>query len=501
MKKVVIYARVSSKEQEKEGFSIPAQIKLLEEYAQQKSFEVVQTFCDAETAKKQGRANFKELIEFVKKNKSIKIILVEKTDRLTRNFHDYVLVDDLINNKDIEVHLVKENEILIKNSRSNTKLMHGFKVLLAKNFIDNLAEETSKGMMEKASQGFFPTKAPYGYLNNTHQKTIEVDPEKSKFVQKAFELYSTGNYSLKLLKDCLFKEGYIFRPSTPKAPIASLHKILKNEFYIGYFNFKGLHRIGHHAPLVSMQLFKEVQRQFKKQNRSDYTKREINYAGLITCGHCGNQVSGDIKKKKYVYYRCTHSKQKCPDPYIREEKLDEQFLKAVQSIAITQEEYDWLVQGLKDINQLRNNEVIDRTKQLNEEIQKLNSRLSRLYEDKLDDLIDEQFYRRKFNEWNEKISEHEEALSKVKKASKEQMDLGLSILEFCKDAQYFYEKLEKFERAKFLRLILSNSMLKDGILHLELRKPFDTVAEKPKKERWYPQRDSNSCRLREREVS
>ena len=40
-KQVVIYARVSSKEQEKEGFSIPAQLKLLKEYAVTNGFTVV----------------------------------------------------------------------------------------------------------------------------------------------------------------------------------------------------------------------------------------------------------------------------------------------------------------------------------------------------------------------------------------------------------------------------------------------------------------------------
>ena len=39
-KKAVIYARVSSKEQEREGFSIPAQLKLLREYAERKGFAI-----------------------------------------------------------------------------------------------------------------------------------------------------------------------------------------------------------------------------------------------------------------------------------------------------------------------------------------------------------------------------------------------------------------------------------------------------------------------------
>lgn len=51
MKQVVIYARVSSKEQEK-GFSIPAQIEFLQEYANKKLFNVVKVFQESETAKK-----------------------------------------------------------------------------------------------------------------------------------------------------------------------------------------------------------------------------------------------------------------------------------------------------------------------------------------------------------------------------------------------------------------------------------------------------------------
>jgi len=166
MKKALIYARVSSKEQEKEGFSIPAQLKLMEEYATKNELQIVGEFTDSETAKKAGRTNFLAMIERLKKSKDIKVILVEKTDRLTRNFQDYVLIDELIQKLDIEVHMVKEGEILSQQAKSHTKLIHGIKVVLAKNFIDNLSEETSKGMSEKAAQGNWPSKAPYGYLNN-----------------------------------------------------------------------------------------------------------------------------------------------------------------------------------------------------------------------------------------------------------------------------------------------------------------------------------------------
>ncbi|MCK1511768.1 recombinase family protein [Bradyrhizobium sp. 190] len=59
-KQAVIYARVSSNEQEKEGFSSPAQLKLLKEYASADGFAVAQESIDVETAKQTGRAAFGE---------------------------------------------------------------------------------------------------------------------------------------------------------------------------------------------------------------------------------------------------------------------------------------------------------------------------------------------------------------------------------------------------------------------------------------------------------
>ena len=149
-KKVVIYARVSSKEQEKEGFSIPAQLKLLKEYALKNGFQIVEEFSDAETAKKAGRTNYNRMLEYLKANSDVKIILVEKTDRLYRNFKDYVTLEDY----DLEVHLVKEGTVISKNSKSHDKFIHGIKVLMAKNYIDNLSEEIKKGLKEGLEEGY-----------------------------------------------------------------------------------------------------------------------------------------------------------------------------------------------------------------------------------------------------------------------------------------------------------------------------------------------------------
>src|SRR5512133_1786513 len=87
----VMYARVSSKDQEKEGFSIPAQQKLLRSYALVNHLTILQDFTDVETAKQAGRTAFGEMLHFLRQHRdTCRVLLVEKTDRLYRNLKDWV---------------------------------------------------------------------------------------------------------------------------------------------------------------------------------------------------------------------------------------------------------------------------------------------------------------------------------------------------------------------------------------------------------------------------
>ena len=83
----VLYARVSSKEQE-QGYSIPAQQELLRSYGAQRGLVIEQEFLDAETAKTTGRPGFSAMVTYLKMHPACRVLLVEKTDRLYRNFKD-----------------------------------------------------------------------------------------------------------------------------------------------------------------------------------------------------------------------------------------------------------------------------------------------------------------------------------------------------------------------------------------------------------------------------
>jgi DNA invertase Pin-like site-specific DNA recombinase len=231
-KQAVIYARVSSKEQEKEGFSIPAQLKLLKDYAAANGFMVVEEYVDVETAKQTGRAAFGEMVAYLKAHPSVRVILVEKTDRLYRNLKDWVTIDEL----EVEIHFPKEGVVLSRESRSSEKFMHGIKVLMAKNYIDNLSEETRKGMKEKAEQGFWPSVAPLGYRNVTQadgKKIIEPDETAAPLIQKLFEWYARGDISLKEVTKKARAAGLAFRKSGARIPRSSIAAILHNRIYTG----------------------------------------------------------------------------------------------------------------------------------------------------------------------------------------------------------------------------------------------------------------------------
>src|ERR1700757_980590 len=121
MTSAAIYTRVSSREQQQEGFSLGAQTKLLREHADRNDITVIKAFEDVESAKTPGRKQFSAMIAWFKQNPSCRTLLVEKTDRLYRNFKDAVLIEDL----DIVVHFVKEGSILSKDAKSQARLIQG----------------------------------------------------------------------------------------------------------------------------------------------------------------------------------------------------------------------------------------------------------------------------------------------------------------------------------------------------------------------------------------
>lgn len=471
MKQVVIYARVSSDRQEKEGFSIPAQISFLEEYAAKKMFNVVKVFSESETAKKAGRKAFTDMLAFIKE-KNINTILVEKTDRLYRNFKDYVLLDEI---KGLEVHLVKDGTILSDKSSSQTKLMHGFKVLIAKNYIDNLSEEIKKGRAEKIKQGGYPHKAPVGYKNirdDSGKSTIAIDESKAPFVRRLFELYATG-ISVNEARKILFKEG-LYNNMKPYAK-SRLIKVLHDPFYIGKMEIKGVIYEGKHTPLIDLELFNLVQKMFN-QSKARTHDVQFDYVGLIRCGHCGCQLTAELKKKKYIYYHCTGRRGgECKKDYIRQEEIEKVFVRLLERINIPAELNDKIKEVLKEMQAVKVEYNETSSESINQQIKILTRRIDGLYADKLDGKISEEFWEKRNIEWNNQKDTLLNKLQSLSNASKNFYECSNLLLNFCKDAPAKFLSKSPETKRKILNIIGSNFIYKDGKLTVELKSVFDYI--------------------------
>ncbi len=484
-KQAVVYARVSSKEQEKEGFSIPAQLKLLKEYATANGFVVAEEYVDVETAKQTGRAAFGEMVVYLKAHPSVRVMLVEKTDRLYRNLKDWVTIDEL----DVEIHFPKEGVVLSRNSRSSEKFMHGIKVLMAKNYIDNLSEEARKGMQEKAEQGIWPTKTPLGYRNVTGsdgKKVIEADPEVAPLITKLFEWYATGQHSLQTAAAKARAAGLAHRRSGTRVPVSTIHTILRNRLYTGWFEWNGKLYRGKHDVLVSVELWERVQgvldgRHASKNRRMTH---DFAFSGLIACAKCGCSVVGEIKKQQYVYYHCTGYADKCRDEpascrrkYVREEVLERQFTELLGRLRFDDEVLEWVREALHASRADERREHEDAIKRLRGEYDRLQARIDAMYIDKLDGRIGGDFFDRMAGQWREEQSRCLREIERCQEAEQSYMDEGVRLLELAQNAQALFERQPPREKRRLLDFVLSNCSWEDGEVVATFRQPFDLLAQ------------------------
>ena len=339
--KAVYFARVSTREQAEEGYSLSAQEKLLKEYAEKLEFDVIKKFAVPESARgKQERKLFNELLDYVGSHPKIEIVICEKVDRITRNLKDAARLDDwLQENETRQIHFVKQNLIVHKNAKSSDKFMWDIYVAMARQYSNNLSEEAKKGLNEKAEQGWFPGSHKRGYKTSGEmgRKIWVIDDSTldTKFIEQAFILYDTGNYTLRTTSKELFKQGWSIRGEG--ITISELHRLLTDPFYCGEFYWNGrLYKNGKHTPIISKELFYRVQDRLKRVYKAGkYRKHDFLFGGgLVICDECSRTITWEAQKG-HGYGHCTKYKTNCTQKgYIREEEIDKQLLAIFDKIGL-----------------------------------------------------------------------------------------------------------------------------------------------------------------------
>ena len=473
--KAVIYARVSSKEQEAEGFSVDAQLRLLRAYAAEHGLDASHEFIEADTAKHSGRKAFGEMLRYLYRHPG-SVILVEKVDRLYRNFADYVKVDHL----PVELHFVKDGMVISESSKSQDKFMHGIRVLMAKNYVDNLSEEIRKGLNEKAAQGIYPTHAPLGYLNvqepGTKRKIIVPDPARAHLVKEIFEAYASGLYSLDQLAKFARSRGLTSKKGLP-LPKSAIAKVITHLAYRGVIRWNGGETLGIHEPLVSREVWQRAQevRTGRGFSNAGYGHKEFAYRGLIRC-KCGEVMTGEMKKGKYVYYHCTGRKRDlCGRPYIAEAMITKAFTDLLKKLVVPSEFVPWIEAGLREADRDRHASRENREKVIDAEEKTLRARLEVLYIDKVDNEISADFYRDTRAKWEARINELQFELAALDRTETVSVDETMRVFELASTAHLRFANADPNQKRDLLHFMCSNCTWEDGHLAVELHEFFDLM--------------------------
>ena len=481
--KSILYCRVSSKEQEETGYSLPAQEKLLSGYSDRTDFSVAKVFAISESASgKKQREVFTQMMNYVQK-KGIKIIICEKVDRLTRNFRDAVMIDEwLEKDEERQVHLVKDSLVLHKNSRSQEKLNWGIRILFAKNYIDNLSEEVKKGQKEKIAQGWLPTKPPVGYktVGEKGHKIHLVDEGVAPLIRKMFELYATGDYSIKKLAKTMHEEG-LRSPMGNRLANSRIHSLLRDPFYTGKIRWNDEIYEGKHEPLISKELFDKVQAMLKSKTTPKYRKHLFLFKGLIKCAECGKSITWETAKG-HNYGHCNHYHNCSQKTWAKEPEVEEQLLGGLDDLKIKNSRIvEWLKKALKESHQdeiAYHNSTVGELQARYEAVQK---RLDKLYDDKLDEKITPDFYNRKFKQYSEEKDEVAESIKRHSQASTGYLNLGINIYELSQRAKDIYLKAKEKgmldEQRSLIRLVYGELKLDEGKLSYAYSKTFKILSE------------------------
>jgi len=483
-KRFVALARVSSREQEREGFSLDVQEEALRHYAERHDGEIVQFFRIAETASKRDeRKTFRSLLEYAKKNSSkLDGLLFYKVDRAARNLFDYVELERLESEYGLQFISVSQPTENTPAGRMQRRMLAS----MASFYTEQQSLDVKDGLAKRVQHGLFVGKAPYGYRNVRidGRGLIEIDPEYAPRVQRIFELYAFYNHTLDSLFAALAAEGLVYRRLSPKFNRSILYDILTDRAYIGEVRHKGQWYPGTHEPLVDRATWDRVQLLI---GQKIYRTHQLTYGSeLIRCGHCGSPITGERKTKQtlkgerdYNYYRCAQIRQP-GHPRIRmtEAELDEQVLGLFDRMRVGDDEFRAAFsQELRKSTLSEQQSSKQRVQELKQQHAAVLDQQDRLLNLRLLEEINADTYASKATDLRDEAAKLRLQVEAADRERDETADLAVKAFELSQSLQAKWVTSDYAAKRRILEIVCLNWRLDDVSLVPVMRKPFDLMVE------------------------
>ncbi|MEJ9210083.1 recombinase family protein [Bacillus smithii] len=291
---VAIYIRVSTEEQANEGYSISAQREKLKAYCQVHDWNDFRFYVDEGiSAKDTNRPQLQLMLQHIKEG-MIDTVLVYRLDRLTRSVVDLYKLLEIFEKHNCTFKSATE---VYDTSTAIGRLFITLVAAMAQWERENLGERVRMGQIEKARQGKYNAKAPFGFDKDENDKLVINEDEKQvilDMIEKVEEGYSIRRLAA-YLDTCVPPiRGY-------KWHIRTVLDILKNPALYGAIRWRDEIIEGAHQGIISKEKYCELQKILHE--RQNFKKRKTYsifiFQTKIICPTCGNRLTSE----RSVYFR------------------------------------------------------------------------------------------------------------------------------------------------------------------------------------------------------
>ncbi len=491
-----LIARVSDPSQRE---ALPAQVLRLSEYSEKLGLDGELHSFD-ETAYKDDRKKFQEIVDKVAKYPGKRVVVFDKIDRFTRDASSEVvrILKDKVKEGDLELHFPSDGLVFHKNSPACDKTRLGMGMVFGEYYSAAISDNVKRRFDQKVHDGEWPGKAPIGYINvdvDKKNKTIIPDPERKDYIKRIYELRNEGETYRSITKK-MKAEGLTANNETRKPVSKSqIEAILANPFYYGEMRYNGQLYPHKYEPIISKSDFLSAQdvnkRQLINKNKKD-TKIRYAFNGVAKCAICGCSMSS-YTSKGHVYMKCSGAKGKCSNNVSEEaveKELQEIFDHLVPDDETCERIYDELAKR-RNNKQMYFVNTIEETRQ---NIAKISQKEATLYEDRLCgritvDVYDEIAARLK----NEKERYDQQLMELTANDKSFELDAS-TLLWVAQHARQLFASLKVEQKTRFLSLLLSNLEIKQKTILPSLLEPFKCLFEASKSLKtpnWLPGPGSN----------
>ncbi|MEK6614955.1 MAG: recombinase family protein [Bacteroidota bacterium] len=311
-KEVVIYTRVSSKEQADKNLSLETQKRAMDEFARRSHLNVAEYFGGTyESAKTDGRKEFQRMLEYIKKRKGkISQILVYSMDRFSRTGGGAIkLATDLREKYGVSVFAVTQPT----DTANPSGVLHQNIQLLFSEYDNQLRKQKAMaGMKEKFEKGIWVVKPPQGYdiIRVNDDRKIVLN-EEGKKIKKAWDWKLSGMKNEAIVDKLRAMGVNMYKQQ--------IHKIFMNPFYCGMISHGMLNgRVieGVHEQMVSKDVFLKVNGFIKSSTKYGVPhckeNENVPLKIFVKCSDCEEPFTGYVVKSKGLYYyKCRTKGCKC----------------------------------------------------------------------------------------------------------------------------------------------------------------------------------------------